>query len=57
MFEQFVLSDLHLVFRLDCLESSHPINIEVNHPDEIAEIFDRITYSKGIIIYVLIMKA
>lgn len=47
MMEQFVTSDLHPVFALDCLESSHPISIPVGHPDEINEIFDRISYSKG----------
>lgn len=34
---------------LDALESSHPISIVVHHPDEIAEIFDGISYSKGIL--------
>ena len=29
------------------LESSHPISIPVNHPDEINEIFDGISYAKG----------
>lgn len=47
MMEQFVLMDLQRVFGIDCLESSHPISIPVNHPDEINEIFDRISYSKG----------
>jgi len=28
-------------------ESSHPISIPVNNPDEINEIFDTISYSKG----------
>jgi aminopeptidase N len=35
------------VFALDALESSHQISIEVGHPDEINEIFDRISYGKG----------
>ena len=34
-------------FQIDALESSHPISIEVKHPDEINEIFDRISYAKG----------
>jgi len=46
--EQFVLNNLQNVFSLDVLESSHPISIEVGHPDEINEIFDAITYLKGI---------
>nr|XP_033334550.1 aminopeptidase N isoform X2 [Megalopta genalis]XP_033334551.1 aminopeptidase N isoform X2 [Megalopta genalis] len=45
--EQFVVHDLQIVFGLDVLESSHPISIKVGHPDEISEIFDRISYEKG----------
>ncbi len=40
-------SSLQPVMRLDALESSHPISIPVKHPDEISEIFDRISYGKG----------
>ncbi|XP_047482312.1 aminopeptidase N-like isoform X2 [Penaeus chinensis] len=47
MMEQFVTEDLQDVFAIDCLESSHPISIPVGHPDEINEIFDRISYAKG----------
>ncbi|XP_063887388.1 aminopeptidase N-like [Scylla paramamosain] len=47
MMEQFIMIDLHKAFRLDCLESSHPISIPVAHPDEIYEIFDTISYAKG----------
>jgi aminopeptidase N len=36
--------------QIDALESSHPISIEVRHPDEINEIFDRISYGKGSIL-------
>ena len=35
------------MFGIDALESSHPISIPVKHPDEISEIFDRISYGKG----------
>ena len=35
------------MLRIDALESSHPISIPVKHPDEISEIFDRISYGKG----------
>ena len=45
--EQFVVHDLQNVFGLDALQSSHPISIEVGHPDEISEIFDKISYGKG----------
>ena len=37
----------YFIFRIDALESSHPISIPVKHPDEIQEIFDRISYGKG----------
>ena len=46
-FHQFVTRDVQNVMRLDALESSHPINVVVHHPNEISEIFDRISYSKG----------
>ena len=45
--EQFQHNDLHYVFGLDSLESSHPISIPVSNPDEINQIFDGISYSKG----------
>lgn len=47
MMDQVVPEALQDVFSLDWLESSHPISIPVGHPDEINEIFDRISYSKG----------
>ncbi|XP_034233896.1 aminopeptidase N-like isoform X2 [Thrips palmi] len=45
--EQFVVSEVQMVFGLDALQSSHPVSIEVFNPDEINEIFDRISYGKG----------
>jgi len=47
LLEQFIVYDLQDVLRIDALESSHPISIPVKHPDEISEIFDRISYGKG----------
>ena len=62
LLDQFVVMDLQVcedhvltslimtlqnVFGIDALESSHPISIPVKHPDEISEIFDRISYGKG----------
>ena len=47
LMEQFVTMDLQSVMKIDALESSHPISIPVGHPDEISEIFDRISYAKG----------
>jgi len=47
MLEQFVAADLQPVLRLDAQLSSHPIIQRVDHPDQITEIFDAISYSKG----------
>lgn len=45
--DQFVLNEVQAVFTLDALSTSHKIWIEVRNPDEINEIFDRISYGKG----------
>lgn len=46
--DQFVVNEVHTVFALDALTNSHPISVkEVENPDEINEIFDRISYAKG----------
>ncbi|KAG8235179.1 hypothetical protein J437_LFUL015485 [Ladona fulva] len=45
--DQFPFNVIQEVFFLDSLESSHPISVEVNHPDQIREIFDSISYDKG----------
>lgn len=34
-------------FKLDALAGSHPIEVDINHVDEIDEIFDAISYRKG----------
>jgi len=53
LFPEWHLWDLYLAdryalaLRLDSLSNSHPIEIEVNHPDEINEIFDMVSYAKG----------
>jgi glutamyl aminopeptidase len=47
MESQFLTSDLHPVMDLDATINSHPIVQPVNHPDQITEIFDSISYSKG----------
>ncbi len=36
-----------VALKLDALANTHPIEIEVHHPDEIGEIFDEVSYSKG----------
>ena len=47
MMDQFVIEENQSVMQVDSLESSHKISVPVYHPDEISEIFDRISYSKG----------
>ncbi|HEY4499652.1 MAG TPA: M1 family metallopeptidase [Candidatus Paceibacterota bacterium] len=44
---QFVTADLGSALRLDALQNTHPIEIAVHHPNEIDEIFDAVSYSKG----------
>lgn len=44
---QFSTHDLGVALRLDALATTHPIEVEVHHPDEIGEIFDEVSYSKG----------
>ena len=41
-----MISELHDAFNFDGLISSHPVYVPVYHPDEINEIFDRISYAK-----------
>lgn len=45
--DQFVLHEVQSVFTLDALSTSHRISTEVHNPDEINELFDRISYGKG----------
>jgi puromycin-sensitive aminopeptidase len=44
---EFCTSVQSSAMRLDALSSSHPIEVEVGHPDEVDEIFDAISYQKG----------
>lgn len=47
IWNQFLIMDHNVALGLDGLGNSHPIEIKVNHPNEINEIFDKISYSKG----------
>ncbi len=44
---QFSINELGTALRLDALLHTHPIEIPVHHPNEIGEIFDEVSYSKG----------
>ncbi|KAG0041376.1 hypothetical protein BGZ83_001887 [Gryganskiella cystojenkinii] len=43
----FLVNDMQRGIALDSLRSSHPIEVPVNDPHEIHQIFDAISYSKG----------
>lgn len=47
MWDQYAIDDVQDVFDFDGLVTSHPVYVPVGHPDEINEIFDRISYGKG----------
>ncbi len=44
---QFATHDFGVALRLDSLKHTHAIEIPVHHPNEIGEIFDAVSYSKG----------
>lgn len=47
MWTQFIVDEQQIAMKLDALEHTHPIEVPVNHPDEIHSIFDTISYGKG----------
>jgi aminopeptidase N len=44
---QFIVDEQGPALKLDALEHTHPIQVAINHPDEIRTIFDAISYEKG----------
>ncbi len=50
MWEQYVAQRFNSAMELDALENTHPIEVEVNHPEEISEIFDAVSYAKGSVV-------
>ena len=47
LWDQFLEDAMNTAMALDALKTSHPIDVKVNHPSEIREIFDSISYDKG----------
>ncbi|MCE9585171.1 M1 family metallopeptidase [Candidatus Nomurabacteria bacterium] len=50
IWDKFATDDLMTAFKLDALNNTHPIEVEVHNPDEIGEIFDAVSYSKGAVV-------
>ncbi|TFH00875.1 MAG: M1 family peptidase, partial [Nitrosopumilus sp.] len=47
LWNQFVDDAMNVAMGLDSLKTTHPIDVKVNSPSEIREIFDAISYDKG----------
>lgn len=47
LWNQFVEDAMNVAMSLDSLKTTHPIDVKVNSPSEIREIFDAISYDKG----------
>jgi len=47
IWSDFLTTEMMVALRLDSLDSSHPIQVEVQDPCQIDEIFDAISYNKG----------
>ncbi|PNS17873.1 Aminopeptidase 2 [Sphaceloma murrayae] len=56
VWQGYVTDDLQSALALDSLRSSHPIEVPVKRADEINQIFDAISYSKGSCVLRMISK-
>ncbi|CDK29653.1 unnamed protein product [Kuraishia capsulata CBS 1993] len=56
VWEQYVTDSLQHALSLDSLRASHPIEVPVKRADEINQIFDAISYSKGSSLLKMISK-
>ena len=54
--DSFLSMDWKTGISLDALASSHPISQPVDHPNQIKEIFDSITYNKVRLVLRLISR-
>ncbi|QSS64262.1 aminopeptidase [Histoplasma capsulatum] len=56
VWESYVIDNLQMALSLDSLRSSHPVEVPVYRADEISQIFDAISYSKGSSVLRMISK-
>lgn len=56
IWEDYVNSEFQFALELDSLRSSHPIEVPVKRADEVDQIFDAISYSKGSAVLRMIAK-
>lgn len=56
VWQGYVVGDLQSALSLDSLRSSHPIEVPVKRADEVNQIFDAISYSKGSCVLRMISK-
>ncbi|MCA9348368.1 M1 family metallopeptidase [Candidatus Saccharibacteria bacterium] len=47
MWTQFIADEQQPALKLDSINNTHAIEVEINHPDEIRTVFDTISYNKG----------
>jgi aminopeptidase N len=46
MWQQFVVDTQAIALNLDALTSSHPIQVPIEHAEEVDQVFDAISYAK-----------
>lgn len=47
MWDQYSTGSMAVALRMDALRSSHPIQVPINHAEEVEQVFDAISYCKG----------
>ena len=56
IWDQYVNDDLHRARALDGLRSSHPIEVPIPKAEDVEQVFDAISYSKGCSVVRMLMK-